>query len=144
MYTSNCPSVEFSDPCFIRVSSVAQNRLIIPPVTRNVVSSYGGLSPCCRPRLEARLALKPAQPLTKNAHNEANGDQLQVLEGERHGLRFLDSGIGKRSHFKDQGHFASELLRKKRRSGIAREMITGFLLQSAAGPSSGSALGVFS
>ena len=29
MHDSSSPSVEFSDPCFIRVSSVAQNRLVL-------------------------------------------------------------------------------------------------------------------
>jgi hypothetical protein len=29
MHDSNSPSIGFSDPCFIRVSSVAQNRLIL-------------------------------------------------------------------------------------------------------------------
>ena len=34
--TRTLPLLEFSDPCFIRVSSVAQNRLILIRMTRAV------------------------------------------------------------------------------------------------------------
>jgi hypothetical protein len=80
----------------------------------------------------------------RKARNEPNGHETQFVEGQGDGMHIPDSGGGKRSHFKDQGHGAAELYPKERGSRVSREMTTGLLSHAAAVLSSGSALGVFS
>jgi hypothetical protein len=47
MHDSNLSSLDFSDPCFIRVPSVAQNRVIVIQMTRALVPASRGSSSCC-------------------------------------------------------------------------------------------------
>src|SRR3954447_23803195 len=85
-------SIEFSDPCFIRVSSVAQNRLILIRMTRGRA---------CSPRLvlwlsgRGKVAVHDASASEFGANkprNEANIDEAQADGGQDGKTRSLDSG----------------------------------------------------
>jgi hypothetical protein len=140
--------LEFSDPCFIRVSSVAQGRVVLIRVTHAVVvlsRHFFMLLGRAEVRTSgAEPSAAAGEKSAENAQNEANGHPTQSIEGQGDGMHTRDSGGEKRSHFRDRCHVAAELYPKERRSTICRKMTTGLLPHAAAGPASGGALGVSS
>src|SRR5947209_4800944 len=59
MHDSNLSSLDFSDPCFLGVSSVAQNQLILTRLAHAVVSASRGLSCWCPVQGQQRFVAPP-------------------------------------------------------------------------------------
>jgi hypothetical protein len=128
MQYSNSIMLEFSDPCSSRVSSVAQNRLILIRMTRAVVMAYRGSS-CCAPargNCDTESAATSEKGM-KNARIEANGGDTQKTETTEDGAQKSDSDGEKRSQFNGRSDVATKPKSRERRHAMSRHSAMGLL-----------------